>query len=130
MFSVSVSGHRTHCFVTVPAGLFLTAAGLSLGGWATSFTLASPSVVRTEACDGLYSLNQRPPGLTWSAQDSPTFMPSPLRLRAQTARFTPRGLTEVVILVLWLGFPTGFRSSPDPLSTSSSLSSISRTREN
>lgn len=44
-------------------------------------------------------------GSHWVCTGPPTFTPSPLRLRAQTARLTPRGLTEVVILKLWPGFP-------------------------
>lgn len=110
-------------------GTLLTADGLSLGGWASPSRGPLRRVVGTEARPGLHSLNPRPPGLLGLHRTLPPARP-PHRLRAQRARFPPRGLTEGIILALRLSFPTGFRSSPDPLSTSSSLSSVSRTREN
>lgn len=128
MFSVSVSGHRTHCFLTVPAGLFLrrTASAWVAGPLLhVGLSVALLEQRRALVCTAWTSGS----GLLGLHRTLPPARP-PHRLRAQRARFPPRGLTEGIILALRLSFPTGFRSSPDPLSTSSSLSSVSRTREN
>lgn len=121
MSSVSVSGHRTHCFLTVPAGR-RQADGSSL--WlGLSFTLASPSrcwnrgalLVCTAWTRGLPGLPLRVcTGL------SPPARPPHRPLWHRERQFPPRGSHRGDTLALRLSFHRA-RSSPDPLSTSSSL---------